>query len=492
MPLSPPPNQPFQRTQIRDGLLINASVWQDSHRYHRQRHSFQHQALFEPGIITGLGVAPVPAPAEMSSDYRDGRWLQIKPGIAIDAQGNPIIIPEAQVFHIQSAPTPAQGQQVVYLVANYVDPDDLETNPAHLYATETFRLVEKTTLAAHDVELCRINLSIGSSPLSCPTNVYAPEINQLDLRHRPIAHPKAQGEVQLTQVVANNIHQANAVKEGLTQLMRALTLLSPSLQGSPTVQQVPLTHLREIPTDPSKGSENYPAPDLIYLHRPTLSQLDSLGIQRLRSHLSQGGLLVIAVDFTEEPQLINLCNIRQELQLAVTNTMGSRAGSGDRSETQQKLTEELQAIDLKIDEQFEAIASALRPLATQLNNPLQGGGQLDPHHPLKQHPFLFGQLPSVQGQPIQVRQWDGIILLLGDLAAHCGLGSGELTPSHSIPRDQLRNNHEFGVNLLHFAWERRQMLQQLIPLNPSPSKSPPAALQPSLTEQLLLEESFHG
>lgn len=491
MPLSPPPNQPFQRTQIRDGLLINASVWQDSHRYHRQRHSFQHQALFEPGIIAGLGVAPVPAPAEMPSDYRDGRWLQIKPGIAIDAQGNPIIIPEAQVFHIQSAPTPAQGQQVVYLVANYVDPDDLETNPAHLYATETFRLVEKTTLAAHDVELCRITLSLGSSPLSCPTNVYAPGIDQLDLRHRPTAHPKAQGEVQLTQVVANNIYQANAVKEGLTQLLRALTLLSPSLQGSPIVQQAPLTHLHDIPSDPSTGSETQPVPDLIYLHRPTLSQLDSLGIQRLRSHLGQGGLLVVAVDFTEEPQLINLCNIRQELQQAVTNTMGSSAGSGDRSETQQKLTEELQAIDLKIEEQFEAIATALRPLATQLNNPLQGGGQLDPHHPLKQHPFLFGQLPSIQGQPIQVRQWDGIILLLGDLAAHCGLGSGELT-SHLIPRDQLRNNHEFGVNLLHFAWERRQMLQQLIPLNPSPDESPPAALKPSLTEQLLLEESFHG
>jgi len=301
MPLSPPPNKPFQRTQIRDGLLINASVWQDSHRYHRQRQNFHYQALFEPGIIAGLGVAVVPAPADMPSDYRDGRWLQIKPGMAIDFQGNPIILPEAQVFHIQSVATPAQGPQPVYLVANYVDPDDLETDPSQTYHTETFRLVEKTTLDPQDIELCRILLSVGRTPLSPPDNVDVPQADQLNLCHRPTTQLKAQGAVQIAQVTGPNLQQDTAVHQGLVQLARALTLLSPSLQGSEQLEQIPLTDLQAAPQLNSAD-----APSLVYLQRSSLPYLDSLGIDQLKGYLAQGGLLAIAVNFADQPQLLEL------------------------------------------------------------------------------------------------------------------------------------------------------------------------------------------
>jgi len=145
------------------------------------------------------------------------------------------------------------------------------------------------------------------------------------------------------------------------------------------------------------------------------------------------------------------------------------------------LLSELDAIDRSIEQQFETLVNALQPFATQLNNPLQGIGQLGPDHPLRQTPFLFSQLPVLQDQPLQVRHWGSIVVLLGNLAVHCGLD-----PALSIPRDQLRSNHEFGVNLLHFAWERQQKLQQLKPLEPT-TQGPPPPLSPSLTQQLLEE-----
>ncbi len=52
--------QPFERLQISDGITINAERWQFAHEYHRQRQNFQYQALYEPGIVYGLGVAIIP------------------------------------------------------------------------------------------------------------------------------------------------------------------------------------------------------------------------------------------------------------------------------------------------------------------------------------------------------------------------------------------------------------------------------------------------
>ena len=56
----------------------------------------------QPGIVFGLGVRSIPAPEYASVQYRDGRWLEIKPGIAIDLQGNPIVVPELETYRIAS------------------------------------------------------------------------------------------------------------------------------------------------------------------------------------------------------------------------------------------------------------------------------------------------------------------------------------------------------------------------------------------------------
>ena len=66
-----PEIQSFERLQVSDGLLINSERWRLAHEYHQQRQNVQFQSLFLPGIICGLGVAPIEAPADLPAKFRD-------------------------------------------------------------------------------------------------------------------------------------------------------------------------------------------------------------------------------------------------------------------------------------------------------------------------------------------------------------------------------------------------------------------------------------
>jgi hypothetical protein len=92
----------LERLAVKDGLLLTADYWQRAHTYHRHRQNVHYQSLQQPGIVCGLGVSVIPAPADLPAQYRDGRWLQIQSGIAIDLVGNPIIVPQPIDFRITS------------------------------------------------------------------------------------------------------------------------------------------------------------------------------------------------------------------------------------------------------------------------------------------------------------------------------------------------------------------------------------------------------
>lgn len=54
---------------------------------------------------------------------------------------------------------------------------------------------------------------------------------------------------------------------------------------------------------------------------------------------------------------------------------------------------------------------------------------------------------------LQILSGGGIILLIGNLAALWGLDE-----TLNISRTELRTAQELGINFLHFAWKRRQMI----------------------------------
>lgn len=107
--------------------------------------------------------------------------------------------------------------------------------------------------------------------------------------------------------------------------------------------------------------------------------------------------------------------------------------------------------DIGID--LEGVKQAVvRELDTSLQ-PWQDFDQNSTLHSLRTQPFLFAALPVYQ-QPIRVWAKGGVILAAGELSAAWGLGDGI-----SLSREAIRTAQEFGINLLLFAWRRKQLTQ---------------------------------
>jgi hypothetical protein len=82
---------------------------------------------------------------------------------------------------------------------------------------------------------------------------------------------------------------------------------------------------------------------------------------------------------------------------------------------------------------------------------------LERNHPLRTEPFLFALLPEINRCPLEV--WhnnEGIVLIEGELSAAWGFDEELL-----LSREEIRAAQEFGINLLHFGWRRRNLNQLL-------------------------------
>jgi hypothetical protein len=86
---------------------------------------------------------------------------------------------------------------------------------------------------------------------------------------------------------------------------------------------------------------------------------------------------------------------------------------------------------------------------------------------LRTQPFLFAALPTINEQPIQILTGGGIIVVIGNLSSAWGLDE-----EFSLPRETIRTAQEMGINILHFAWRRRQLTQLLHKDSRSVSQEP--------------------
>jgi hypothetical protein len=392
-PFPPPPIEPLERLNAYDGLMINADRWKRAHHYHRQRQNAHYQSINQPGVVCGLGVRVIPSPAQSKARDRDNRWLQVQPGLAIDLHGNVIVIPRAFDYHID---TDLKGSEpmMVYLVASYRDPDELQRSVSGETLQETYRLEEITRPpSALEVELCRMLLQPGTVAIAYPEDVFFPGYNQLDLRYRVAAQSRPQALVRMAQVNREDpVSSRNFFN--LTHLLQSVEVLYPSLKGAEELGQVML----------ADGSDRLDSYDLLYLTGQQKLELSLPEMTALKGYLDRGGVLL--VDSTPDAT---------ELQNSVDQ------------------------------------------LAQQLNNaPLQSLSTLR-HHPLRTRPFLFAAFPLSQQQPIQIRVGGGIVMIIGNLGATWG-------PDHelTLSRIVIRTAQELGINVMHYAWRRRQLtgLQQ--------------------------------
>jgi hypothetical protein len=382
----------LKRLRIHDDLIINAERWQFAHSYHRHRQNLIFRSLNQPGIVTGLGVKAIEKPENIPERAKNKCWLEIQPGIAIDINGNPVIVDSSIELMKRCYPIAVTSAQTkiltIYIVIQYRDPDsldqdnlELKLNPEKI--SEGFRLYHSTQPAKvenGEVELCRIQIQPGFTKLENPQDPLSPKINQIDLTYRIPAQSKPLATIRIASTAP--LHQ------NLQSLVDSLPALFPTLEASLEKEPVYIE---------DTNLANY---DLLCLSSEHIFNLNNHQINNLKQYLDRGGTILIEANALTT-------DLEQQIQ------------------------------------KYLLVSESFDQLNLQLNNFL-----------LKK-PFLFQKLPEVYNQPINIsisNQGRIIIITQPFSSACCG---------NNLARQDIRTIHELGINILHFAWQRRHFTQLL-------------------------------
>lgn len=413
-----PSAESLQRLHVYDGLMMNARRWGMVEDYNRQRQNVQYQALHQPGIVSGLGVRLIEPPESVAGADKYP-WIAIQPGVAIDLEGNLIVVPASAAqqngaenltlkYPIRRKP-PADRSITIYITLSY-EPQAAIPQPSTERICEWFRIDEITHPPnGRQVELCRINLQYPLQ-LSEPADVLSPGVNQLDFRYRWQAKVRPQTVIRAAQIKPSQDFDQSSdrasyllfrdSRENLSGLMDAVFSLYPTLEADPEIRQVLLT-------EPLAGYDVLHLPDGHFLH-----QIPPEGLNALRQFLQAGGgLLIETPEVTEE----EFGPIQQQVEALLPNSVPLYAW---------------EALPREVD-------------------PPRG-------HLLQRSPFLFGALPKICEKPIQIYSSSGLVLIKGQLS--CAWGLANQPP---LPRTEIRTAHELGINLLSFLWQRRHLTRLL-------------------------------
>ncbi|MBE9066779.1 hypothetical protein IQ260_08950 [Leptolyngbya cf. ectocarpi LEGE 11479] len=216
---------PLTQLNVQDNLRINAERWQLAHQYHQQRQNVHYQALWQPGIVYGLGVKLIAPPVGIAPQFQTKSWIEVQPGFAIDGEGNPIVVSETtdRTYPITIPPL-TQGVQTLHIVLRHVDPRHLELPNSTDRLQEQFRFDQRVNrLDPKDIELCRVRLSPGQDSLAMPAQGLSPALGELDLTRRRFAQLRSQRSLNLGILPQSQYYPA------LTTLCQAMQVLYPSL-----------------------------------------------------------------------------------------------------------------------------------------------------------------------------------------------------------------------------------------------------------------------
>ncbi|MEM6352516.1 MAG: hypothetical protein AAF766_17305 [Cyanobacteria bacterium P01_D01_bin.14] len=405
---------PLQRLQVNDGLLITADRWQIAHGYHQQRQKIHYEALHQGGIVSGLGVSVGPVPEAASSKYRQPRWLTIQPGLAIDTWGNPIVVAHPESCYLSAQLTETT---TIYIVLKHSDLSASErTGPDADIVQEAFQILEKNGPAEPgEIELCRVRLTPEATEILSPEDVFNPREDQLDLRYRQPVRVRSQRHATVSAWSPRS-----AVLTQFQSLFQALPGLYPALQA-----QAVKTSLQS---------------DLTCIDYADFTRLSRSNRSPIADYLRQGGTLLVQA---ASEALGSLYQVEAELRSAVA---AGRLGTAGKLQAQAE--QELADVQVCLHKEIETLAQPLRAFLDAEDLPAAGDGALTDSE-LITTPFAFSQLPTLHGIPIGLYSWGGLLLLVGPLP--------QVWSGYDLPRHELRDAQELGINLLHFAARRRQM-----------------------------------
>ncbi len=436
-----PDISPLERFMVRDGLLLNADGWKRTHEYHRRRQNLHYQSLFQPGIVRGLGVCAIEAPESISAQYRDDRWVQIQPGIAIDVRGNPIIVDRPIEFRIASEATTEILK--VYLVISYVDPDTLHYQTHQDWVVETFRINEKNHPPdTHEIELCRMMISVDTVQIQPAVDVFDPDVNELDLRYRVPVQLRSPETIRIAQIIQGNAEDLQ-IAENLSSLLKSVSVLHPRGFSIEPLGEITLDTPSESLQNPQISQELVPDYSLLYAQYSQVLSWEEFQINHLKSYTDRGTVLLIEAS-SEELNIAEMNSVIQELKQAISELKLTNI-----PEIQQDLEAELKSCESELMQRLEVAIKPIEKLTKQLTNSVLISGIVDRHHRLKTQPFLFSDLPVVNHETIQIFNWGCIILSVGFLSSGWGIQA-----DINLSRETLRNAQEFGINILDFAYKK--------------------------------------
>lgn len=164
---------PARRLKPVDGLAITAEVWEEAHDFHRLSQRAHHALGHGYGILTGLEV--------IASDPPDST-IYIRPGAAIDASGELIVLPQAVAYDLGTA----QGD--LFILLSYAESDpktDARGDSARLYIQTGYQIEARPTLPdGPHIELARVRRQGRKSPVQNAIAPAHPGVNEIDLRAR--------------------------------------------------------------------------------------------------------------------------------------------------------------------------------------------------------------------------------------------------------------------------------------------------------------------
>ncbi|MFW6125638.1 MAG: DUF4159 domain-containing protein, partial [Chloroflexota bacterium] len=187
-------------------------TWADAHNYHRDHQRLHAVSMHGYGVVTGLAIVAWNPPDNS---------VVIYPGVAVDPDGNVIVVTEPQRFQIRT-----QENGTAYVAVEYSEiPQQMtrsldgESEEPH-YILEAYRLNEqRQPPSGRFLELARIALGGDNAVITDPVNPLAPGLNEIDARFRRLAGPWERGRITMAYVddPASLRHQ-----EGLFNLAQAI------------------------------------------------------------------------------------------------------------------------------------------------------------------------------------------------------------------------------------------------------------------------------
>jgi hypothetical protein len=375
---------PIRRLKPYDGMVVTAEVWGEAHDYHRQQLRYHNLLNHQPGILTGLEV--------IASDPPDSA-VYIQPGIAVDAEGQTIILPEALAFDLGAA----QGPLYLRLAYDESQPkaDDTGltslTDPADvmLFVRAQYDLEAGDAAPTPDspyIELARVVRLGAESVITNARQAAQPGPNEIDLRFRRELGRPLRPTVRLG-VCYTGKARAQHHGAGAAQLARVLRQQN---------QQAWVDDALEL--TPGADLSSY---TLIYVVAQDTPQLDPDGMTVLYNYLQGGGTL-----------LLEVCR----------KSNGSEAGAA-------AFLDMLSSFGLKVDD-------------------------LPADHDLLHEPHFFAVPPAgydtVETSSLKVG--DGVIVSTYDYGC---VWQGERR-GQPATREEIRAAHEWGTNIVAYAVARRQ------------------------------------